>query len=1445
MSPKSVINRPFIKREIPWPNVVAFHKEIARRAEESFFALPLGMNPSDRWSSIVGLKPQDFSGNWDFNSQAVISNSFRNLILSGGLGEVFIGGPCWVRSRKDENGWRQEWCPFFYRSIRIEQLENGFLHVIPEQGSWEISPIVLNVLDRKGFFPRKPLEELIPEFLEAASVNAQATNQHLTTCLVETICRELPDFSELFAKKPNPSPTHHEPTSWAIFSPPPTGPLTQHLVRDYDKLSAIVNDGKNTVGGLSLFEGFPDPGVSSEQEPTPIVPLNDSQRAAVKGVLESKPITVISGPPGCGKSQVVLSLMLNAWQRGISVLFASNNNQAVDVVRSRLERFESHFPIAIRAGSRKKSGIIQALADTLNFITGKKGVFSDTKDGAVQKRDDLLAKQKALKAFLDSKLPQRVDEAIRSALGAYAVFQRTRAELHLIEEGLIKELNVFGKNLYADSFPQEVVKPLEDWVSRVKDYREFADQDNAKRKRIQRELNTAQDARNRAVQRVGVDSSIITSWSWLVSGPGPELLRSWMDRYKDLLAKPLEQHLAPYEWVKDFEKWQGEKDASNWSANAKKLSSDIRNACGELGPKLSQIDAVKNRYTAQMARVQKSAIPTEIAVKPVVLNDWSAAFALEASLPLAKFDWLPWSQRQCSIRRMKHAEKILRSFLPLTVWRNIGKLNLEGRNKLSEIVELSQAWLSNRSEWEATKSVRDEIEAIFRKLLGRHSELMPNDKSQEVTDLENWQKIVRELLEQAAIADKATIAWRNRTIAEKATTDIRALASEFLSIASGVPIKETWTQGLGVSFRETLLCLVSEPSPQSVIDARAALYTDAVTILIDSWERAREEETLLRKLQMDIEIIPSARKRCEEWISEMPPNLPVKIILSQDQLPEDGHEVFSLLAKYKDWMVRWNNFRSHQLPTLQKRSEEEYRWAEKILKDAFDLLPPGDQKATTQNALQKIFSGNNDWSPDEIQHLFAAYSPNRIKANIDGFEAQIEEISFDVAKQEWLNRMSSDSDLQKALDDLHTHYKRNQERIEPEAFPSFKKALEAIPIWITTAQSPQSIPMLPDLFSILVIDEATQCTVTNILPLIYRARRLVVIGDKEQLPAIPNIGPAAESALAAKFNVPEDILDVVGHAENDLYRSAVRCLPRGRHDVIALEEHYRSHPLIIGFSNRHVYQTALKLRTDPANVSSLPFGSAVHGQHVRGQCMRGQFNQSWVNQPEVEAACNLVKRLRESPETRSRSLGIVTPFRAHMDAIADRLQRMELLDGVTVGTAHTYQGDERDIMIFSPVVAKGINEGAARWVENPKNLINVAVTRARIALFVVADFDICRLQEGILGELIKYVETVQKLRETSKEELELFSWMMVQGWNPQVHHMERDIEVDFILKHGGKRLALEVDGLQHQNTQEQDKARDTFLRGMGYDVLRIPARAIRETPSLVIKQIGESIGLPV
>ena len=138
----------------------------------------------------------------------------------------------------------------------------------------------------------------------------------------------------------------------------------------------------------------------------------------------------------------------------------------------------------------------------------------------------------------------------------------------------------------------------------------------------------------------------------------------------------------------------------------------------------------------------------------------------------------------------------------------------------------------------------------------------------------------------------------------------------------------------------------------------------------------------------------------------------------------------------------------------------------------------------------------------------------------------------------------------------------------------------------------------------------------------------------------------------------------------------------------------------------------------------------------------------------------------------------------------------------------------------------------------------MALTRARFALFVVADLDFLRHQPlaSLLYRLAVYCRDVATLRETSEAELLLFSWMMLQGWTPDVHAQIGDLEVDFTLSPSHRKevapLAIEVDGeAYHQEDSATDKSRDVFLAARGFQVLRVSAREIVETPLTVVAEI--------
>ncbi|MCB0002067.1 MAG: DUF2075 domain-containing protein [Anaerolineae bacterium] len=294
---------------------------------------------------------------------------------------------------------------------------------------------------------------------------------------------------------------------------------------------------------------------------------------------------------------------------------------------------------------------------------------------------------------------------------------------------------------------------------------------------------------------------------------------------------------------------------------------------------------------------------------------------------------------------------------------------------------------------------------------------------------------------------------------------------------------------------------------------------------------------------------------------------------------------------------------------------------------------------------------------------------------------------------------------------------------------TFTSAQVLFPVWATTNLSTKTnFPLQPGLFDLVIIDEASQCDIPSALPLLYRAKRAVIIGDPNQLRHIATISESTDVDEAAKAGVGKGAFL---YSERSLFDLAQRSVGN-RPGNLLLNEHYRSDSRIISFSNHVFYRDSLLIRTDlTQNGFSRQFLNnygGIYWLHVEGQTLRPRSG-SAVNRSELAALRFVLPRLAESLTAhgeKSRSIGIVTPYRAQKDEIGDWLKTSaELTDLAQVGTAHTYQGDERDFMILSPVLAHGISERSLSWLARTENLLNVAVTRARVGLIVIGDWDFC------------------------------------------------------------------------------------------------------------------------
>ncbi|OCC12505.1 caspase, EACC1-associated type [Streptomyces sp. PTY087I2] len=286
--------------------------------------------------------------------------------------------------------------------------------------------------------------------------------------------------------------------------------------------------------------------------------------------------------------------------------------------------------------------------------------------------------------------------------------------------------------------------------------------------------------------------------------------------------------------------------------------------------------------------------------------------------------------------------------------------------------------------------------------------------------------------------------------------------------------------------------------------------------------------------------------------------------------------------------------------------------------------------------------------------------------------------------------------------------------------------------WAITTHAVRQLRPDPKLFDLVVIDEASQCSIAAVLPLLFRARRALIIGDPMQLTHIPGISPEQERQARVRAGLSAAWLEdrrLAYHVHSSYHAAA-----QNGESALLLDEHYRCHPEIAEIVNGHCYSGALELMTDvrrqiPAiDLMNTGEGAPVLAwAHVpSGESARGPGGKSWRNPSEGAAVADIVRALlRRLPE--SATVGVVTPFRAQKDA----LESMIGSDRVRVGTVHAFQGGQRDVMILSPVATTNTPQRTAHWVTSQVSLWNVAITRAKSQLITVGNHAYWQQETGL------------------------------------------------------------------------------------------------------------------
>src|SRR6266545_904197 len=204
---------------------------------------------------------------------------------------------------------------------------------------------------------------------------------------------------------------------------------------------------------------------------------------------------------------------------------------------------------------------------------------------------------------------------------------------------------------------------------------------------------------------------------------------------------------------------------------------------------------------------------------------------------------------------------------------------------------------------------------------------------------------------------------------------------------------------------------------------------------------------------------------------------------------------------------------------------------------------------------------------------------------------------------------------------------------------AINRAMGYVSGWATSALSTRpNFDCRAGSIDLVVVDEASQCNLAQVLPLAYRARRLVIVGDPQQLPPVFTADAQELRLLADLAGMTHDELATEHLTYEDSAYTAFA--PRHGRDAFLLNEHYRCHPEIIQFCNEHFYGNRLTVLT-PISLD-LNRQRGLEWREVAGRTERGPAG-SALNRAEADAVARWIADSGLPPS----SVGVVSPQQAN------------------------------------------------------------------------------------------------------------------------------------------------------------------------------------------------------
>lgn len=282
---------------------------------------------------------------------------------------------------------------------------------------------------------------------------------------------------------------------------------------------------------------------------------------------------------------------------------------------------------------------------------------------------------------------------------------------------------------------------------------------------------------------------------------------------------------------------------------------------------------------------------------------------------------------------------------------------------------------------------------------------------------------------------------------------------------------------------------------------------------------------------------------------------------------------------------------------------------------------------------------------------------------------------------------------------------------------NFTSFTNRFPIVFSTTHSLAHCSQRGFLYDYVIIDESSQVDLCSAAIALSCAKNIVCVGDLKQLPHV---------VTSANLNILKDVFakykldNCFDYAKHSLLDSLTSKYGKEIKNTI-LNEHYRCDPEIIGFCNRRFYNDELLVHTDHSE-----------GNGIKIITTEPHYARNRSNPRQVDIILQDIL-----PSIKEGSIGIVAPYRDQVELLQNNIQNQDIV----IDTVHKFQGKECDTIILSTVSNKAkIYEDPDRCdFLNNENLINVAISRAKKNLYIVASKELLMQDHSLMHDLARYL----------------------------------------------------------------------------------------------------------